>query len=395
MAAEKIRYKDMLDYAERLSFSGVESKEKQGEYLLDLISKIDEKRANNGREKETYLNKDEIDYVIENGFETEPFWMFLKDGKTPEYGSPLTDYQDAYIEYIANPLRNRVENFEELKNAENAITEIGAVNYLKYAGLARGEDDISKWKKRNDMLGDVPYVKQIAYGRNGLRGQLDAVYEDLSRRHAPELIENLRKLESIVGINDISTNNAQLYATSEFVKDSDGKEVLLYTVNAPILKTNKMDEFRASDNEALTFKVTENGIEGAKYTDFNLYYDDLEVEVPAPNGKTSVKTGKKAADYLKENPNEDYPDPDRVQQVKIDNVAKWVYVLPDMSYPEKDAAEPFTKDYAGVQSSIVSDRLKTVGKEIEKLALTQDKSKNHGWQPKTAHQKEIQNEFRL
>jgi hypothetical protein len=53
MAAEKIRYKDMLDYAERLSFSGIESKEKKGEYLLDLISKIDEKRANNGSERET------------------------------------------------------------------------------------------------------------------------------------------------------------------------------------------------------------------------------------------------------------------------------------------------------------------------------------------------------
>lgn len=395
MGAEKIRYKDMLDYAERLSFSGIESKVEKGDYFLGLISKIDEKRANEGREKEVFLNKDEINYVIENGFETEPFWVFLKDGKVPEYGSPLTDYQEAYIEYMTNPLKNRVDNFEELKNTERAITGIGTMGYAKYAGLARGEDDISKWQKKSDRLGDIPYVKQVAYGRNGLRGQMNAVYEDLSKQHNPALIENLRRLESIVASKDISTNDMQLYATCEFVKGDSGKEELLYTVNAPILKTNKMDEIKASNNEALTFRVTENGIEGAKYTDFNLYYDDLEVEVEAPNGKSTLKTGKKAADYLKENPNDDYPDPNQIQQVKIDNVSKWVYILPDMSYPEKGASEPFTKDYDGVQSSIVSDRLKTVGTEIEKIALLQEKNKHNEWQPKTTHKKDMDKEFRI
>jgi hypothetical protein len=389
MGVENIRYKDFLDYAERLSFSEGEKSER-GNYLLGLISEIDKARLNTERENEVLLQKDEIAFIMDKGFKTEPFWAFLKSGKVPEYGSPLTDYQDAYITYITSPLEKRVENFEELKNAEIGITALKGMPYLKYIGLTRGDHELSKAVVHKTLLGDIPYIKQVAYGKNGLKGQLSAVYEDMAQKHNPTLVEFLKELEGIVKNNDISTNNAQLYATAEFIQGKDGKEELLYTINAPLFKTNKMGEIRTNNNESLTFKVTDNGIEAAKYTDFNLYYDELEVEIPAPNGKTSIKTGKKAADYLKEHPNEDYPNPQQIQQVKIDNVLKWVYILPDMSYPEKGAVEPFTKDYTGIQKSIVSDRLKLVGSEIAKMSIEQEKTRSKEWHPTVSHTKNIE-----
>lgn len=378
MAVEKIRYKDFLDYAERLTFSGTESKIARGEYLMNLVAKIDESRAKNGTEKDLLLSKDEIDFILDKGFVTEPFWAFLKNGKAPEYGSPLVDYQDAYVKYMTNPMsEKRVENFEELKNMENVITALGNSQYLRHMPLTRGELDLSKINKGKDIFADIPYIKQTAYGKNGLKGQMSAAYEDLARHHNPILVESLRKLEQMVAQKDISTNDVQLHGTAEFVMGKDGKEELHYTINAPLFKTNSLNEVKVAENEAMTVRVTDQGIQGAKYTDFNLYYDDLVVQIPSATGKSRMveKTGKKAADYLKEHPNEDYPDPNQIQQVKTEAGMKWVYVLPDMSYPEKGAVDQFTRDFAGIHDSIVSGRLKEVSKEVERMSLSQEKAK--------------------
>lgn len=384
MAVEKIRYKDFLDYAERLTFSGEESKVTRGEYLMNLVSQIDKLRAEKGNEKDLLLSKDEINFILDKGFTTEPFWAFLKDGKAPEYGSPLVDYQDAYIEYMTNPMaEDRAERFEELKNMENVITEMGNPQYLRHMPMIRGEADLSKLNKRKDIFADVPYLKQTAYGKNGLKGQLDTVYADLAKYHDPMLVQTLRQLENMVSQKDISTNDVQLYGIAEFVKGKDGKEELHYTINAPLFKTNSLDEVKVDENEAMTVRVTDKGIQGAKYIDFNLYFDDLSVMVPSTNGKMVEKTGKKAADYLKEHPNDDYPDPSKIQQVKVEEekdgrmvkTAKWVYVLPDMSYPEKSAVNQFTRDFAGIHDSIVSGRLKEVSKEIERMSLSHEKAK--------------------
>lgn len=404
MSVEKIRYKDFLDYAERLTFSGVESKVARGEYLIDLVAQIDKSRSEKGTEKDLFLSKDEIDFIVDKGFITEPFWAFLKNGKAPEYGSPLTDYQHAYIEYMTNPMvEDRAENFEELKNMENVITALGNTQYLKHLPLTRGDVELSRISKGKDIFADIPYLKQAAYGKNGLRGQMNAVYEDLAKHHNPALVETLRQLESMVAQKDISTNDVQLYGTAEFVTGKDGKEELHYTINAPLLKTNSLNEVKVAENEAVTVRVTDKGIQGAKYTDFNLYYDDLSVMVKGDNGKMAEKTGKKAADYLKEHPNDDYPDPNQIQQIKVEEerdgkmtkAIKWVYVLPDMSYPEKGATEPFTKDFSGIHASVVSGRLKEISKEVERMSLEQAKVIDiKSWMPQKLHAEKDKETYR-
>lgn len=378
--AEKIRYRDLLDYSERLYFSGNASKVARGEELLGLVSELDERRANNGNKDDLFLSKADIDFVTEKGFKTEPFWVFLKEGKAPEYGSPLIDYQDAYIDYMTNPMaENRIEHFEELKTTEKSLTTIGNSQEIAYMSVARGDANLASMKPSYNV-GNLSYIKQAAYGRNGLHSQIDAVYEDLAKEHDPALVGKLKALEALVAASDIASNDVQLYSTSKFVNRADGKEELHFTVNAPVLKLKDDFNIKISDNEALTLKVTDKGIEGAKYTDFNVYFDDLVAYVPDPKKGMVEKTGKKAADYLKQNPNEDYPDPAQIKQVKIDNALKWVYVLPDMSYPDKNAPEAFTTDYQGVRDSIVSDRLKDVSTNINKM-IEQDKFKAQEWKP--------------
>lgn len=385
MVASNIRYSDVLDYAEKMMFSGNRENVEKGKNIMELIEDIDYLRGVNGNQNEKFLTEEEVDLAKAQGFKTEDLWAHNKDGKSFEYGSPLSDYQEAYIEYMANPFDNREKNFEELKTMEVNVTAFKEMGYVNYLDTARGLAKLSMTGPAS-TLAEMSAIKQSAYGRHGLNNQLKNVYAEVEKLYGRGIAYHLATLEHMLATKDMATNNAKLYATCEISKDTDGKPQLLYTINAPSFSTNAFDNVKVEDNEAVTFKITDKGIEGAKYTDFNFYYDELEVEVPSQNigskeTDTIIKKGKKAAEWLKANPTEDYPDPSKIQYCKVENTMKWVYVLPDMSYPEKEAKEPFTTDFEGVRSSIASDRLKEVCREVEKM-IDREQPEIVPWNPK-------------
>ena len=416
--AEKIKYLDVLDYAEGLYFSGIESKKNIGENILKTLNVIEAKK---GLDNIKSLSQEDLASLGKTGFNNEDLWRYLKKGKMPEYTSILFDYQKAFADYITNPtfdkdpdFSKRIELFENLKYYEKVINDDFYKNmgYAKYLPLARGEIDINKEFQGMGKFKDIPIIKKVAYGKNGFLSELDNLYKELSIKHGDKMIESLKELESIVKDKDAFTNNIQLYTTCEFVKNKDGKEDLIYTINAPSIK-DKSEDIEVSQNESVAFKISENGIEGARYNDYNLYYDELSIEFP--NGKEF--SGKAASDIIlsvhsndisklpkatqnllekypemKEDIKEEYPNPKNIKNLKVDGKQQWVNLLEDMSYPSKDDKNQYTQDYKGITSSIVNNRLKEVNDSIEKyisLEIWKPKEKSSISKSKSFVEKEM------